>query len=151
MGVKKRKTPAPKNLNTTPAGETPPVGPGVEFRNDEDDAWYNVQLVLNNESLLVKFIEFPDDHDLVFHTANFTTADEISNFRRRFRPLCVQFEASDCSTVKLGMRVCALMASAICRDDRRFYDAIVEAVFLSTLLIFYYKFMLYSVLFVNMS
>ncbi|XP_021766360.1 uncharacterized protein LOC110730841 [Chenopodium quinoa] len=126
MGVKKRKT--PKQPTTTAAGETPPVGPGIEFRNLEDDAWYNIQLLLQNQTLLVKFIEFPDDHDLEFHTTEFSSSGEISDFRRRFRPLTLQFEPSDCVKVKLGMRVCALMNSVICRDDRRFYDAIVEGV-----------------------
>ncbi|XP_010689226.2 uncharacterized protein LOC104902966 isoform X1 [Beta vulgaris subsp. vulgaris] len=121
MGLKKRT----KKPTLTDVGDSPPVGPFVEFQNGEDNAWYSVQLLLHGETFIVKFTEFPDEQDQHYHVKDFDTYDEISNFRRRFRPLSLQFEASDCLMVKLGMRVCALR----CGDDgRRFYDAIVEAV-----------------------
>lgn len=130
MGVKlkRRRSTGPTKPTVTVAGPTAPVGPRLEFRNPEDDAWYCVQLVLLNETLHVKYPEFPDDHDVDFHAADFTTSDDISKFRRRFRPLSLQLEASDCSTVEEGMGVCALSVSVLCHDDLRFYDAIVEAV-----------------------
>uniref|UniRef100_A0A7C8ZJ60 SAWADEE domain-containing protein n=1 Tax=Opuntia streptacantha TaxID=393608 RepID=A0A7C8ZJ60_OPUST len=125
MGTKKRRTTAPKK--NAPAGETPPVGPPLEFRNAaDDDAWYSVNCVLQGETLVVKFREFPGDPDEEFRAGDLTTSEEIAALRRRFRPLSKQLEASDCRVVEEGMRVCALRVFA--EDDRRYYDAIVEAV-----------------------
>lgn len=125
MGTKKRRTPAPmKNAAT---GETPPVGPPLEFRNAaDDDAWYSVNLVLQGETLVIKYREFPADPDEEFHAGDVTTAEEIAALRKRFRSLSKQLEASDCRVVDEGMRVCALRVFA--EDDHRYYDAIVEAV-----------------------
>ncbi|XP_057526924.1 uncharacterized protein LOC130806042 isoform X2 [Amaranthus tricolor] len=123
MGPKKRRTKQPKLFTV---GDTIPIGPGIEFRHDEDDAWYNVQIVLIADTLIVKFVEFPDDEDVQFHVADFIDYDEIFKFLRRFRPLCLQLEGSDCSEVKLGIRVCALLDLG--DNGRRYFDAIVEGV-----------------------
>ncbi|KAL2938636.1 Nucleoside diphosphate-linked moiety X motif 13 [Bienertia sinuspersici] len=123
MVSKKRRQPTPKLPSIV---ETPPVGPPLEFLNTEDDAWYSVQLVLVGQTLIVKYTEFQDEKDLQFHAQDFNSSHEISSFKNRFRRLSLQLDASDCSMVQVGMRVCALSVHS--DVDRRFYDAIVEAV-----------------------
>ncbi|GAB4859317.1 hypothetical protein Ancab_010779 [Ancistrocladus abbreviatus] len=108
----------------TGEAETGTLGPELEFRA-EDQAWDTVRLVLQNEVLIVKYCEFPDVYDERFWAGEFSTLQKIHSFRDRFRPLSCQVQDTECSKVKEGMVVCACSVNG---GDRRFYDAIVDAV-----------------------
>ncbi|XP_068337073.1 uncharacterized protein [Pyrus communis] len=97
----------------------------VEFRSGLDDAWYDV-LIANDgcDRLRVKFVGFGDDHDELYEVSELSSFNDIDEFSRRFRPLSVQVQDTDCSQVVKGMLVCA--SHSIRRGDRRFYDAVVK-------------------------
>ncbi|XP_048434216.1 uncharacterized protein LOC125474470 isoform X2 [Pyrus x bretschneideri] len=103
------------------------VGMAVEFRSGLDDAWYDV-LIANDgcDRLRVKFVGFGDDHDELYEVSELSSFNDIDEFSRRFRPLSVQVQDTDCSQVVKGMLVCA--SHSIRRGDRRFYDAVVKKV-----------------------
>ncbi|XP_008380013.4 uncharacterized protein [Malus domestica] len=97
----------------------------VEFRSGLDDAWYDV-LITNDgcDRLRVKFVGFADDHDEVYEVNELSSFNDIDEFSRRFRPLSVQVQDTECSQVVKGMLVCA--SHSIRHGDRRFYDAVVK-------------------------
>ncbi|CAN6574078.1 unnamed protein product [Malus baccata var. baccata] len=99
----------------------------VEFRSGLDDAWYDV-LITNDgcDRLRVKFVGFADDHDEVYEVNELSSFNDIDEFSRRFRPLSVQVQDTECSQVVKGMLVCA--SHSIRHGDRRFYDAVVKKV-----------------------
>ena len=67
-------------------------------------------------------MEFPDDEDIQFYATDW----QKFKFLWHFRPLCLQLEGSDCSEVKLGIRVYALLDFG--DNGRRYFDAMVEGV-----------------------
>ena len=80
-------------------------------------------------------MEFPDDEDIQFYATGFIDYDESLNSFDIFDHCALQLEGSDCSEVKLGIRVCALLDLG--DNGRRYFDAIVEGVcFLSLSLSF---------------
>ncbi|KAL6999865.1 hypothetical protein U1Q18_001021 [Sarracenia purpurea var. burkii] len=98
----------------------------LEFRSTADDAWYTAQVALDNDILVVKFLNFSESADERFRAGDFETSEAIDEFVERFRPLSQQLQDSQCSKVIEGMTVCASFSFR--DDDIRFYDAVVEAV-----------------------
>ncbi|RVX08149.1 hypothetical protein CK203_017754 [Vitis vinifera] len=97
----------------------------LEFRG-EDDAWYAIRLVLRGETLTVEYEDFSSDYSDVFKAGEFTTLADVESFGRRFRPVSLQLQDSQCGKVIQCMTVCA--SHAFNDDDVRFYDAVVEEV-----------------------
>lgn len=95
-----------------------------EFQCADDSAWYSVGVILNGETLTVKYQNFPPES---YNAGDFTTIEAVDEFCQRFRPLSEQLQDSECYRIREGMRVCACLSS---KDggDLRFYDAIVDAV-----------------------
>ncbi|XP_052177976.1 uncharacterized protein LOC127791866 isoform X3 [Diospyros lotus] len=98
----------------------------LEFRSTVDDAWYSVRVVLDDDTLVVNFLNFSEAHDERFRAGDFETAKAVDEFVERFRPVSQQLQDSQCSSVIEGMTVCASFAFG--QDDVRFYDAVVEDV-----------------------
>lgn len=95
-----------------------------EFQCADDSAWYSVGVILNGETLTVKYQNFPHES---YNVGDFTTIEAVDEFCQRFRPLSEQLQDCECYRIREGMRVCACLSS---KDggDLRFYDAIVDAV-----------------------
>lgn len=101
---------------------------GLEFRNYTDDAWYSVREVERDSGdfLIVKYTDFGDDSDNLFRVDEFRDLKHLTGFASRFRPVSLQLQDFQCSTVVPGLLVCA--NHEFKADDVRFYDAIVEGV-----------------------
>lgn len=97
----------------------------LDFQSS-DEAWYNVNLALQGETLIVKYCNFSDDHDEHFSPAGFKDLKEVECFATRFRPTSVQLQDNQCKKVIEGNTVCASYVFA--EDNVRFYDAVVEEV-----------------------
>ncbi|XP_059663941.1 uncharacterized protein LOC132309671 [Cornus florida] len=102
----------------------------LEFRSTADDAWYIVQVVLQTETFVVKFSEFPESIDKRVSAADFQTLQAVHDFVRRFRPFSVQLQDNQCSKIVKGLTVCAPFKFK--HHDIRFYDAVVESVSLTS-------------------
>ncbi|XP_057460560.1 uncharacterized protein LOC130751049 isoform X4 [Actinidia eriantha] len=98
----------------------------LEFLSTADDAWYSVRVVLEDDALVVKFLNFAESADERFRPGDFESAEAVDEFVRRFRPISQQLQDRECSRVVEGMAVCA--SFAFLDDDIRFYDAVVESV-----------------------
>ena len=71
-------------------------------------------------------MEFPDDEDIQFYATGFIDYDESLNSFDIFDHCALQLEGSDCSEVKLGIRVCALLDLG--DNGRCYFDTMVESV-----------------------
>ncbi|KAA8524882.1 hypothetical protein F0562_011305 [Nyssa sinensis] len=102
----------------------------LEFRCSEDDAWYSVRVVLNDDTLTVKFWTFPEACDEIYKAGDFQTLEAVHQFVQKFRPISAQLQDSQCLEVMEGRTVCASFIDSLAfkDDDIRFYDAVVEAV-----------------------
>uniref|UniRef100_A0A5B7AJB6 SAWADEE domain-containing protein n=1 Tax=Davidia involucrata TaxID=16924 RepID=A0A5B7AJB6_DAVIN len=102
----------------------------LEFRCSEDDAWYSVRVVIDGDTLTVKFWNFPEACDERYNVGDFQTLQAVNDFVQKFRPISAQLQDSQCSKVIEGMTVCASFTDSLAfnDDDLRFYDAVVEAV-----------------------
>ncbi|WCJ37356.1 hypothetical protein M5689_018503 [Euphorbia peplus] len=98
----------------------------VEFRAIPDDAWYSVRAIFDGEKLTVKYDNFTEEEDSVFRADDFSSAEELEEFRTRFRPLSIQLQDNECKSVAEGMVVCA--SCCFTDADVRFFDAFVDAV-----------------------
>ncbi|XP_022637849.1 uncharacterized protein LOC106764735 isoform X2 [Vigna radiata var. radiata] len=98
----------------------------TEFRAYEDDAWYTVSLLFHGNTLTVKFLGFPIENDVVFHSSYFQNLKDLEAFKRRFRPLSNQLQDEECGLLTPGTRVCA--CHFFNNEDIRFYDAVVDGV-----------------------
>ncbi|KAF9600638.1 hypothetical protein IFM89_011221 [Coptis chinensis] len=98
----------------------------LEFQASEDNAWYAVCLVLQGETLVVKFSEFPDTYDEKFSTADFKDTKELEKFIGRFRPTSDQVQDNECKEITDGTTVCASKVFGV--NDVKFYDATVQEV-----------------------
>nr|XP_009616568.1 uncharacterized protein LOC104109072 isoform X4 [Nicotiana tomentosiformis] len=99
----------------------------LEYRAKEDDSWYGVLVVVNGETLTVKYEGYPETFDSKIAAKDFKSKEEIDEFVGRFRNISPQLQDSECGSVmKEGMIVCAA-CNAFCKDDMLFYDAVVEA------------------------
>nr|XP_033515293.1 uncharacterized protein LOC104109072 isoform X2 [Nicotiana tomentosiformis] len=100
----------------------------LEYRAKEDDSWYGVLVVVNGETLTVKYEGYPETFDSKIAAKDFKSKEEIDEFVGRFRNISPQLQDSECGSVmKEGMIVCAA-CNAFCKDDMLFYDAVVEAI-----------------------
>ncbi|KAL8519783.1 hypothetical protein ACS0TY_010645 [Phlomoides rotata] len=99
----------------------------LEYRAYEDDAWYDVYVVLDAtaEKLTVKYWSSPA-YEIVFTAVEFATEAQVDDLAGRFRPVSVKLEDNECWMLSIGTTVCA--AHAIGDDLYRFYDAVIEAV-----------------------
>ncbi|KAF8412631.1 hypothetical protein HHK36_000600 [Tetracentron sinense] len=115
---------APRNPNS---GDTPAEIPisSLDFLSS-DDAWYSVQLLLDNDTLTVKYCNFSDVFNERFKVGDFKSLEEVEDFKERFRPTSVQLQDHECSKVIEGMTVCA--SHVFGENDIRFYDAVIETV-----------------------
>ncbi|KAK9156359.1 hypothetical protein Sjap_003839 [Stephania japonica] len=103
-----------------------PSSAAMDFRA-ADDAWYGVRRLLllrHDDTLVVKYCDFPDDFDDHFHAGSFKTAAEVDDFAERFRRTSVQLQDHQCSRVIEGVRVC--VSYSFSDSDIKFYNAIVE-------------------------
>ncbi|XP_028758680.1 uncharacterized protein LOC114717638 [Neltuma alba] len=99
----------------------------VEFRSHDDEAWYSVRVVLEQEEVLrLKFLNFGDSHDKVFEAQCFNSLKEVEEFEKRFRPVSLQLQDDECRSIIPGTTVCACYQYN--SEDVRFYDATVVAV-----------------------
>jgi len=98
----------------------------TEFRAYKDDAWYTVCVLLNGDTLTVKYANFSSQYDDAFQPSDFGDWRELELFKRRFRPLSKQLQDDECRLLSPGVRVCACHSFA--HDDVRFYDALVDGV-----------------------
>ncbi|KAL8543370.1 hypothetical protein ACS0TY_004056 [Phlomoides rotata] len=103
----------------------------LEYRAYEDDAWYDVYIVLDAsaEKLMVKYWSSSEEYEIVFTVAEFATEAQVDDLAGRCRPVLVKLEDNECGMLSIGTAVCA--AHAIGDDLYRFYDAIIEAVKIS--------------------
>ncbi|KAK4285131.1 hypothetical protein QN277_001872 [Acacia crassicarpa] len=112
-------------LGSEVAADDPPKF-NVEFRSQDDEAWYSVRVVLEREVLRIKFLNFGDSHDKVFEAQGFSSLTELEEFKKRFRPVSSQLQDDECRSVRAGTTVCACYRYS--PEDIRFYDANVLAV-----------------------
>ncbi|KAF5194716.1 Sawadee protein [Thalictrum thalictroides] len=91
-----------------------------------DKAWYTVRLVLQGETLFVKYCNFTNDHDESYSATLFKDSKELEAFIERFRPTAIQLQDHECRRVIEGMTVCASYEFG--KDDIKFHDAVVEAI-----------------------
>ncbi|KAI3769528.1 hypothetical protein L6452_00634 [Arctium lappa] len=105
------------------------VSYNLDYRSKKDDAWYTSAVVLEDgKQLRVKFRDFMDSYyDEIFSIADFSTKSDLQEFIRRFRRVSVPIEDNECSRVIADMVVCATYKGD---GSVRFFDAIVDAVFL---------------------
>ncbi|MCD7462794.1 hypothetical protein HAX54_049374, partial [Datura stramonium] len=99
----------------------------LEYRYKGDDAWYGVLVVVDGETMTVKFEGYPETFDVKFVAKDFKSKEEIDELLGRFRDVSPQLQDSECGSVKEGMIVCAA-CNAFGKDDMLFYDAVVEAI-----------------------
>ncbi|KAL5974356.1 hypothetical protein ACLOJK_031020 [Asimina triloba] len=115
----------------------------LEFRPSEDDAWYAVTLVLDGETLNVKFVNFGPEFDEKFRPTDFKDEASVQQFKERIRPSSVQLQDSMCRKAIEGMTICA--SYTFSDDEVKFYDAvIVDVSFLLPLYTFHSWFFLWS-------
>lgn len=105
----------------------------IEFRSCDDDAWYNVQVMVEEGEegdsfgrLRVKFCGLKDQVDYLFHSKDFSSLKELDDFSARFRALSLQLQDAECYKISKGLTVCA--SHHFKKDDLRFFDAVVEGV-----------------------
>ncbi|KAI3939311.1 hypothetical protein MKW98_022179 [Papaver atlanticum] len=102
--------------------------PLLDFRSFSDDSWYTIRpLVLDNETLVVKYWDFTEEeNDEYYFVQDFKTLEQVENFKKRFRPACVQLQDKECKDVKLMMNVCASFIQG--DEDIKFYNGVIDSV-----------------------
>ncbi|KAF5204367.1 Sawadee protein [Thalictrum thalictroides] len=96
----------------------------VDFQYN-DEAWYPVRLVLQGETLIVKYCDFSNEFNDRYKAEDFKDSKELEGFTRRFRPPAIQLQDNQCQKVVQGMTICA---SYVDGNDVKYYDAVVESV-----------------------
>nr|POF19638.1 hypothetical protein CFP56_39086 [Quercus suber] len=71
----------------------------MEFQAFQDNAWYEVELVSNGDILTIKYKNFADEWDEIYHVGRFNTVKEIEDFGARFRRSSVQLQDGECRKV----------------------------------------------------
>jgi hypothetical protein len=99
----------------------------TEFRSFEDDAWYTVMVMMDDDGTLrVRFEKSTNEVDQLFEPSFFGSLEDLEDFEKRFRPLSVQVQDNECDNIVQDVKVCA------CRhfgpNDILYYDAIVHSV-----------------------
>ncbi|RDX61833.1 hypothetical protein CR513_59896, partial [Mucuna pruriens] len=98
----------------------------TEFRAYKDDAWYSVCVLLEGETLRVKYLNFSDENDDVFEASLFQNCNDLQNLKERFRPPSKQLQDAECRQLPPNAKVCA--CHPFSHDDVRFYDALIDGV-----------------------
>ena len=98
----------------------------MEFQAFQDNAWYEVELVSNGDILTVKYKNFADEWDEIYHVGRFNSVKEIEDFGARFRRSSVQLQDGECRKAVAGMKVCATHYTD--NGEVKFYDATVHEV-----------------------
>ncbi|XP_055800962.1 uncharacterized protein LOC129870268 isoform X1 [Solanum dulcamara] len=99
----------------------------LEYRYKGDDSWYGVLVIVDGETMTVKFEGYSETFDVKFVADDFKSKEEIDEFVGRFRNVSPQLQDNECGSVKEGMIVCAA-CNAFGKDDMLFFDAVVEAI-----------------------
>lgn len=100
----------------------------LEYRANEDDAWYSVHVILDNvaETLTVKYNCSPAVYEVVLSAGDFQTEERVEELVGRFRPVSHQLQDDECRKITAGTTVCAAHGTG--DDDLRFFDAVIDAV-----------------------
>jgi hypothetical protein len=113
----------------------------TEFRSFEDDAWYTVMVMMDDDGTLrVRFEKSTDEVDQLFEPSFFGSLEDLEEFEKRFRSLSIQVQDNECDKIVQDVKVCACRHSG--HDDILYYDAVVHSVS-SLLLLFFILFFFY--------
>jgi hypothetical protein len=113
----------------------------TEFRSFEDDAWYSVMVMMDDDGTLrVRFEKSTDEVDQLFELSFFGSLEDLEEFEKRFRSLSIQVQDNECDKIVQDVKVCACRHSG--HDDILYYDAVVHSVS-SLLLLFFILFFFY--------
>ncbi|KAI3870690.1 hypothetical protein MKW92_016845 [Papaver armeniacum] len=109
------------------SGEKNQKPPLLDFRSFSDDSWYTIRpLVLDNETLVVKYWDFTEEeNDEYYFVQDFKTLEQVENFKKRFRPACVQLQDKECKDVKVMMNVCSSFIQG--DEDIKFYNGVIDS------------------------
>ncbi|MCL7029147.1 hypothetical protein MKW94_005220 [Papaver nudicaule] len=99
----------------------------LDFRSPDDNCWYSMlPSVLENKTLVLKYLDFPDES---YSVENFKTQEAVEDFKKRFRPACVQLQDRQCKDVELGMGVCCSFIKGSGGDKEvKFYNGVIDSV-----------------------
>ncbi|XP_045810945.1 uncharacterized protein LOC123905385 [Trifolium pratense] len=99
----------------------------TEFRSYEDDAWYTVMVMMDdNGTLRVRFEKSINEEDQMFEPSFFGSMEDLLDFEKRFRPLSIQVQDDECDMLVPDVKVCACQHFG--PDELRFYDAVIDSV-----------------------
>ncbi|KAJ4831660.1 hypothetical protein Tsubulata_041536 [Turnera subulata] len=98
----------------------------MEYQHPDDNAWYDVGLAFDGETLRLSYAGFPEEQDETFPVGKLETAEELEAFRGRFRRSSVQLQDHECSKIVHGKAVCASYQFE--NGEVKFYDALVVEV-----------------------
>ncbi|KAF6153811.1 hypothetical protein GIB67_001044 [Kingdonia uniflora] len=115
MASKNPKSPNPKSETSTLK---------VDYQH-KDKAWYSIDLALQHETLVVKYVHFDEDFDDHFNPKDFKNLEELEEFKERFRSNALQMQDHQCKKVLEGMSVCA--SHVYIDDEIKFYDAVIDS------------------------
>ncbi|MCI13283.1 hypothetical protein A2U01_0034400, partial [Trifolium medium] len=80
----------------------------TEFRSYEDDAWYTVMVMMDDDGTLrVRFEKSINEVDQLFEPSFFGSMEDLQDFEKRFRPLSVQVQDDKCDKLVPDVKVCA--------------------------------------------
>ncbi|KAL8491810.1 hypothetical protein ACS0TY_023423 [Phlomoides rotata] len=82
----------------------------LEYRAYEDDAWYDIYVVLDAtvEKLMVKYWSSSEEYEIVFTVAEFAIGAQVDDLAGRFRPVSVKLENNEGGMLSIGTVVCAM-------------------------------------------
>ncbi|KAI3976116.1 hypothetical protein MKX01_006632 [Papaver californicum] len=102
--------------------------PLLDFRSFSDDSWYTIRpLVLDKETLVVNYWDFTEEEtDEYYFVQDFTTLEQVENFKMRFRPACLQLQDKECKDVKMMMNVCSSFVQG--DEDIKFYNGVIDSI-----------------------
>ncbi|KAL4185752.1 hypothetical protein AMTRI_Chr10g7490 [Amborella trichopoda] len=128
MGFSESRPPKPnpevnaKIRSSSLSSRSPPFS--LEFRAS-DDAWYDVELSLENDALSMKFsVDLPVF--MKYMVDYFEDLKKVNEFSERFRAVSTQLQDEECWTVLDGMTVCA--SQDLGQHGRKFFDALIKKV-----------------------
>ncbi|OAY35330.1 uncharacterized protein LOC110628793 [Manihot esculenta] len=98
----------------------------MEFQSPEDNAWYDVNLIWDAETITIEYVGFPENYNEIYNAEDFNAVEELEDFMGRFRQSSVQLQDHDCKNVFVGKTVCASYNFE--NGDVKFFDALVVEV-----------------------
>ncbi|MCL7037171.1 hypothetical protein MKW94_013775, partial [Papaver nudicaule] len=104
--------------------------PLLDFLSKSDDSWYTIRpLVLDSykETLIVKYWDFAEDFDECFFVHSLKTLEELEDFKKRFRPACVQLQDKECKDVQTMMNVCCSFIQGD-EEEVKFYNGVIDSI-----------------------